>query len=333
MQKEDICKIVKASGVSAGERVLVHFWGEDADKSIANYFVAAVASMGATPALLQQSRSVNYDLFRNAKESCFDDTYFDAFSRFDAVLDVFAYQPIVLGHKLEPSQMALYRRYISNLFNALMKAKRFTQIRIPTEANAAESNLAPAEYIHRMEQAYHIDYDALFSACVSLQTSMAQSDRYILQTGVDCELVFDLTGRSWHIDAGDGDWPCGEIYIAPNEAKTNGTVFFKELFLDDIGNFQNVTLTIIDGRLTRCDNDAINEYIANLTPENTVICELGFGLNPNVTDLCGYTVLDEKMAGSFHIAIGANQMFGGKNEASTHIDLVNSGHYVLLPKK
>lgn len=33
-------------------------------------------------------------------------------------------------------------------------------------------------------------------------------------------------------------------------------------------------------------------------------CELGFGMNPNVTDLCGYTILDEKMCDTFHIAVG-----------------------------
>ena len=48
-------------------------------------------------------------------------------------------------------------------------------------------------------------------------------------------------------------------------------------------------------------------------------------MNPNVTDLCGYTVLDEKMVGTFHIAVGANQMFGGENEASDHVDFVGTG--------
>lgn len=62
MKSEIISKIVKASGVSAGELVLVHFWGEDADKEIANNFVASVAAMGATPVLLQQARSINREV-------------------------------------------------------------------------------------------------------------------------------------------------------------------------------------------------------------------------------------------------------------------------------
>lgn len=99
MTRETIAKIVKASGVSAGELILIHFWGENADKT--------VAALGASPVVLQQARSVNREIFAGAKESCFDERYFGLFSKFDAVLDVFACQPIVLGYELEDAQMEL----------------------------------------------------------------------------------------------------------------------------------------------------------------------------------------------------------------------------------
>lgn len=331
MNTDYIHKIVKASGVTAGETVLVHFWGEDTDKAIANEFVTSVASMGATPILLQQARTINYAIFRNAKAECFGERYFEMFSQFDAVLDVFTYQPIVLGYKLEAEQMALYRKYIASLFYALMKAKRFTQIRIPTAANAEESSLEPAEYVRRMENAYNIDYCKLLADCTATKEQMEQCNYYVLRTGERCELHFDLTGRQWHIDAGDGDWPCGEIYIAPVESKTNGTVFFDKLFIEDVGVFERITLTVADGIVVGSDHDTVTAFIQSLSPEKTVVCELGLGMNPNVTDVCGYTVLDEKMAGSFHIAIGANNMFGGQNEAKMHMDFVNSGSFELLP--
>ena len=47
MTRETIAKIVKASGVSAGELILIHFWGENADKTVADQFAAAVAALGA----------------------------------------------------------------------------------------------------------------------------------------------------------------------------------------------------------------------------------------------------------------------------------------------
>lgn len=321
MDKKTIYNIVKASGVSAGELVLVHFWGEDAQKETANDFVTSVAALGATPVLLQQARSVNRDIFLSAKESCFGERYFELFSKFDAVLDVFAYQPVVLGYQIPNEQMDLYRRYISQLFYRLMECRRFTQIRIPTQTNAAESGLDPQDYIQRMTLAYDIDYEALHAACKQKAECLAGAGKIAVHTGADCVLYLELAGRTWHIDAGDGDLPCGEIYIAPVESSTRGSVFFDVFYLNHT-KYDQVTLQISDGEVSGSSNPDIAAYFAGQPRENRIVCELGFGMNPNVTSLCGYTVLDEKMAGTFHIAVGANHMFGGTNEASDHIDFV-----------
>lgn len=328
MDRKIISKIVEASGISAGEMVLIHFWGEDADKGIANGFMAAVAETGATPVLLQQSRSVNRDIFLTAKESCFCEQYFDLFTKFDAVLDVFAYRPVILGYEIDENKFELYRRYMARLFSTLVSCTRFVQIRIPTAANAEESGLDPQDYIQRMERAYDIDYAAVYEACKQAKGCFAGVNQVSLRTGEDCELSFDLTDRAWHIDAGDGDLPCGEIYIAPVEDKTQGTVYFETFFLDG-AQYEHIQLHIQDGRIINSNRPEIAAFFEKQPQENRVVCELGFGMNPNVTDLCGYTVLDEKMCGTFHIAVGANHMFGGTNVASDHIDFVGRGTIVL----
>ncbi len=324
MEFETIVKLVKASGVSEGELILIHFWGEDADKEIANSFAAAVAAAGASPVVLQQARSINRDLFTTAKAGCFDEKYFALFSHFDAVLDVFAYQPVILGYGLEEEQMNLYRGYIGQLFGKLMECKRFTQIRIPTEANAAESGLDPEDYIRRMNSAYDIDYDRLAEACRQEAANLADAEKVAVTTGEDCVLSLELTNRKWLTDTGDGDLPCGEIYIAPVENRTNGKVFFEELWLDGV-KYPDVMLEIAEGEIIRCSNEALSKEFEDMPKENRTVCELGLGMNPNVRDLCGYTLLDEKMAGTFHIAIGMNTMFGGTNQASDHIDFVGRG--------
>lgn len=183
MDRKMISKIVKAGGISAGEMVLIHFWGEDTDKEIANNFIIAVAELGATPVLLQQSRSVNRDIFLAAKESCFGEQYFDLFTKFDAVLDVFAYRPVILGYEIGEDQFMLYRKYMAQLFSKLMDCKRFTQIRIPTAANAEESGLDPQDYIQRMERAYDVDYTAIYEACRQEKDRFAGADNVLLRTG------------------------------------------------------------------------------------------------------------------------------------------------------
>ena len=205
MDKSVVRSIVRAGGVCPGELVLVHFWGEDKDKQLANDFVCAVAECGASPILLQQARSINQVLFEHADDSCFDDGYFRIFSDVDAVLDVFAYQPIVLGGTPGPEGLQRYRRYIARLFDCLMRCKRFAQIRIPTAANAEESGLEPEDYIRRMTEAYNVDYGKLKANCGERVQTLGNLEHLTIKTGADCKLNFSLTGRTWHIDAGDGD--------------------------------------------------------------------------------------------------------------------------------
>ncbi|MBO4306497.1 MAG: aminopeptidase [Clostridia bacterium] len=324
MNFETISKLVKASGVTEGELILIHFWGEDADKGLANSFMEAVVALGASGVLLQQARTVNRDIFSAAKSSSFNDKYFELFSKFDAVLDIFAYQPVILGYKLDDGHMELYRKYVSRLFYKLMGCKRFTQIRIPTKANAAESNLEPDDYIRRMERAYDINYEKLAAECRCKVEAFSCVEKVAVTTGEDCVLSMELQGRKWMIDAGDGDLPCGEIYIAPVESKTNGRVFFETLWLGET-KYTDVTLEVVDGEITGSNNEAVAKRFAEMSKQDRTVCELGLGMNPNIEELCGYTLLDEKATGTFHIAVGANNMFGGMNEASDHIDFVGRG--------
>jgi leucyl aminopeptidase (aminopeptidase T) len=175
-----------------------------------------------------------------------------------------------------------------------------------------------------MDRAYDIDYDSLRDACRREADRFFGAGRATVTTGDGCVLHMELTGREWLTDAGDGDLPCGEIYIAPVEDRTNGSVFFDTLWVEGV-QYPDVTIEIRNGEITGSSNTELAGRFAEMPKENRTVCELGLGMNPNVTDLCGYTVLDEKMAGTFHIAIGANTMFGGTNEASDHIDMVGYG--------
>ena len=329
MTYDIIQKIVKASGVTENELVLIHFWGEDTDKTIANSFIIAVASLGATPLFLQEARSINNYIFDSIPNERFGEKLFPILSKVDAVLDLFAYKPVVLGCHLAKEKEIRYRRYMAQLFSSLMKATRFTQIRLPTEENAIEAGLEATDFIHRINNAYNIDYLELKKSCERKKKELEQYHKLVLVSGDGCKLYFDLTGRKWKIDAGDGDWPCGEIYIAPVESETNGCVFFNTLHLMDVGAFSHVTLYIVAGMVAHTSDAELTHFFSNLSPENRVVCELGLGMNANISDLSGYVVLDEKMHDSFHIAVGSNNMFGGQNRASIHMDLVSDAPFFL----
>jgi len=113
---------------------------------------------------------------------------------------------------------------------------------------------------------------------------------------------------------------------------SEGTVWFKKFWLTDCGVYQDVILTISKGQVIASNKEEINQFLSERPDNEKVVCELGFGCNENITDLCGYTVLDEKMCNTFHIAIGDNTMFGGLNSARLHMDFVGTAQveYTLI---
>ena len=325
MNQKTINDIVKRSKVEEGEVILIQYWGEQEHLGIADSFMEAVVQRGASPLFLWQSRERNQKFFGEMKQEVFGEKYFELFSSVDAVLDIFAYQPVILSKKLPDEQMNYYRNYMKQFFQTLMTKERFVQIRIPTVANANESGLSADDFIERMEAAYDVSYDQMALEMERDKVLFDQADKIEIHTAQNCKLSFSTKGREFIPDCGDGDWPCGELYLPPVEDQTNGEVFFEKLFVEDVGAFENVKFVIHNGSISDCSDGKMKQWLDELSEQDRVVCELGFGYNANVTSLCGYTVLDEKMKGTFHFAIGDNQMFGGTNKGTIHVDFVGEG--------
>lgn len=328
LERKLIEKLVEAMELKQGELVLLHFWGEDKDREVLHNFSYEVARNGATPLELQNARTQNLNLFEMATETCFPESYYKIFEPIDIVIDICMYQPVLIDRDRLKEKMEIYKRYMWNLFEAFKNKKKLIQIRIPSSENALEAGMEEEIFIDKMIRAYDIDYVSLKKECNKKVEELKQYTRVKLKTGVDCKLHLNFEKRNWLIDAGDGDLPCGEVYIAPVENMTNGTVFFEKLFIDVNESIDNVTLIIDQGKIIGSDSKVFQEFLSQLPTNGDIVCELGFGMNSHVDELTGYTVLDEKKAGTFHIGIGNNTMFGGNNESFMHMDFVGEGEFI-----
>lgn len=110
---------------------------------------------------------------------------------------------------------------------------------------------------------------------------------------------------------------------------SQGSVFFEDLYWEGT-HCRDVTLTVADGEISGSSCPEVARRFAAMPRAERTVCELGLGMNPHVTELCGYPLPDEKMAGTFHIAVGANTMFGGRNEAADHVDFVGRGEVEVI---
>jgi aminopeptidase len=65
---------------------------------------------------------------------------------------------------------------------------------------------------------------------------------------------------------------------------------------------------------------AFEDIYKNASGDKNKIGELGIGTNSNAKLTGGMIIVDEKVKGTIHMAIGSSKHFGGKNDSTIHWD-------------
>ena len=321
MERRLIIKIVQAMELEVGDIVLLNFWGREEEIEDLYAFASAVAEVGAYPQMLHHSLKYYAQMFSSL--SCeFPEKWFKQFKDVDVVIDIMNRAPGQVPEGIE--DISIYRSYIRGLFKCFSEKKKLIQITMPTKENAKNAELDFDTFYKRTVKALDIDYKELKKECEKKIESFQGQTRKVC-TGDDCVLTLDTTDREWIVDAGDGALPCGEIYIAPVEENTNGNVYFKMFSVDGLGVFNDIIVEVENGHIVKTNCDEFNAFLKTLPEGADIVAELGIGMNPNVEKVLGDSHLDENAIGTFHIAIGMNYLFGGKNKCPIHIDLVGEG--------
>lgn len=150
------------------------------------------------------------------------------------------------------------------------------------------------------------------------------------------DLTLRVGGRPWLTDATQlrpgnfANFPGGEIFVAPHADGADGVLVADLTVPYTVDGLvdEPVTLRFEHGRVTSIEGGRaaamLRELVESAGSGADVVAELGIGLNPTVQPR-GHVMLDEKAAGTAHVAIGRNTgSYGGDNEASIHVDMIFS---------
>jgi aminopeptidase len=119
--------------------------------------------------------------------------------------------------------------------------------------------------------------------------------------------------------------PAGEVFYAPVETSANGEIYFDLPCLWHFGKqVKGVWFKFKKGKvvdyLIEKGQENFEEVMKHASGDKYRIAELGIGTNPNATFTGGMTIVDEKIRGTIHMAIGWNKGFGGRNDSTIHWD-------------
>ncbi len=205
-----------------------------------------------------------------------------------------------------------------------LECRHFTVIN-PTQA-LADAYAVPLVLLRqRYFQAMGVDNEILDALQEHVAALLTTANQIHLTTPLGTDLILSITGRPIHQD--HSGLPYGEVYVAPLEYSAVGVAVIDRAFIRG-KVIEKLSLTFEGGRVVQIDapdaeaTQPLEELLAVSTGDKDRIAELGIGLNPGVKDLTGDIMLDEKLSGSVHIAIGMNNHFGGQNHSNLHLDLV-----------
>jgi leucyl aminopeptidase (aminopeptidase T) len=210
--------------------------------------------------------------------------------------------------------------------------KSLSHTRARTEANEAGARVATLPGITEDVFTTGLDaaYDEIEHHCEAVYEQVSGASEVRVTTPNGTDITFEPGEREWLQDTGivheSGEMsnlPAGETFISP-ESATGTYVVDGTMMPHGLLDGQTLTFEVEDGYVTSISDDEIREQVeaaSEAVGQNAYnIAELGIGTNVAVTDLVGSVLLDEKAAGTIHIAIGDNAGIGGDTEAPLHLD-------------
>lgn len=222
---------------------------------------------------------------------------------------------------------------------ALAKNKRVIATTIPTAEYANFYGITFKALAEAFLRSIDVDYSLVsdYGKRVAKRLQKAKEIRLISTLGHELKLI--KGNRYVGIDDGIArkgkmvNLPCGEVWVAPLEYATEGSVLVKKAIYGD-KIVQELEIKFLRGKISAVHAGkgltSFKNILKYSTGNKSRIGEIGFGINPQATKQTGLPLIDEKIFGSVHIALGDNLFLGGKNKSSLHWDLVITKPTVLL---
>jgi aminopeptidase len=294
----------------------------------------AVLERGAWPLIRLMQGELAPDFFRYAR-----DEQLDSFAPLDLIevqQDVVYFGITAPANtralaSVDPSLIARVGRARAPVQEARL-GTRWCGTLWPTPALAQQAAMGDSEYAEFVNRALFLDRPDPVGAWRELA---ARQDELIerLAPGREIRIEADGTdltlrvdGRTWVNSDGHHNMPSGEVFTGPIENSANGTIHFAIPSSPRGVEVEGVWLRFEDGKVVEATADRGERYLLQMLdtdPGARFLGELGIGTNEGIDRPTGLVLLDEKIGGTVHLALGRSYTeTGGTNSSALHWDLI-----------
>ena len=225
----------------------------------------------------------------------------------------------------DDARAALLRRGRGVVSTMRWESTRWALVRIPTpgwaELIGTDADALMAEWARSFDADWTDARARMTELCGALETA----DRVLIRDA-DTELLLPTRGRRWVPFAGEANWPDGEVATAPLEDGVEGTIAFPGTTIYGGVRIRDLELEFRAGLAVRASAAEGEGFVRRLLDTDAGarrVGELGIGTNAALTTPVQDLLIDEKILGTVHIALGrAYPECGGVNRSALHWDIV-----------
>lgn len=332
LRDQDLAKVLVKHSIKAqkGELVFIHSVGEDT-RGLAEALVVEVLKAGAAPYLHFVDPEIQRKFLMNTHEEALKRLVkleLAQIKQSDCFIGIRGSRNIFELSDVPRKKMDLYNKILGHpTRDKRVKDTRWVVLRYPNSSMAQLSQQPREAFADFYYRVCTLDYPAMDKALHPLERLMEKTDRVEIK-GNGTDISFSIKDIAAIGCAGEMNIPDGECFTAPVKDSVNGTVQFNTPTIWDGIGFENIQLTFENGKIVRADAGDKNQTkklnsILNQDPGARYVGEFAIAFNPYITHPMRDILFDEKICGSFHLAMG--QAYGeadNGNKSALHWDMV-----------
>ena len=337
---EKLAELLVSYSVSVKPDDKVAILSPNVAQPLTNAIFARVLQAGGHPIIMPRSMDTIELLYRYGSQKQLE--YIHEGQRL--ITEKYDVRIVILGDEntktlsqVDPAKMVIYDKARTDLMKTMMRRSasgelRWTLAPYPTNAFAQDADMSLTEYEDFLYKACMPDqndpvgYWKNFSAGQERIIKWLKGKDKVHLTGPETDLWLSVSGRTFINCSGKFNMPDGEVFTGPVEDSAEGHVYFSYPAIEAGREVTGVRLWFNKGMVVKATAEKNEDFLLKTLDTDAgarYLGEFAIGTNEGITRFSRQILFDEKIGGSFHMALGAGYPeTGSKNESAIHWDMV-----------
>jgi aminopeptidase len=324
--------------IKPGDRVAIET--TTAAQPLVRALCAAILDRGGFPHLLLELPDQEEILFAHARDEQLDavPTFRKlAYDQFESRIRIHSdTNPRALS-SVDPARQRRRQKASASILETQMRrgadrSFKWVTTLYPTEGYAIEAEMSLSNFEDFVYRACHADQADPVAYWNQVETSQKKiieriegHDQVVLR-GPNVDLSLSIKGRKYLNAAGKSNMPDGEVFTGPVEDSLNGFVHFSYPAIYSGVLVEGVELTFSEGKVTKALAEKNQPFLLEMLESDAgarYVGEFAIGTNYEIDRFSHNILFDEKLGGSFHMALGAGYPeTGSHNKSIIHWDMI-----------